>query len=203
MKIRAMNLAARYHQPTVLAAFEHCESLMWPERVDSKAVLVGLTLCIVTGATYLPVTSYPFINYDDPIYVTENPHVRAGLSRDGIVWAFTTRRASNWHPLTWLSLMLDTELYGDWSGGFHLTNLLLYTTNTLLLFVLRRSITGTLWRSAFVAGLFALHPLHVESVAWVAERKDVLSTFFGLLTLFAHAKYAAGNNSGTTPRRTY
>ena len=203
MKIRAIDPASRYHQPSILAAFEQCGSLMWPKRVNSKVVLVGLALCIVTGATYLPVTSYPFINYDDPIYVTENPHVRAGLSWDGIVWAFTTGRASNWHPVTWLSLMLDSELYGDWPGGFHLTNLLLHAANTVLLFVLLHSVTGALWRSAFVAGLFGLHPLHVESVAWVAERKDVLSTCFGLLTLLAYAKYATGNNSSTTTRRIF
>ncbi len=163
---------------------------MWHKWVNVRPVLVGLALCIATAATYWPVTNYPFINYDDPIYVTENPHVLAGLTWQNIAWAFTTAHASNWHPLTWLSLMLDRELYGDWPGGFHLTNLLLHTANALLLFWLLSSITGTLWRSAVVAGLFALHPLHVESVAWVAERKDVLSTFFGVLTLSAYAKFA-------------
>ncbi|MCS7336624.1 MAG: tetratricopeptide repeat protein [Verrucomicrobiae bacterium] len=171
--------------------------------LDFRPWFICLALCAVTVATYWPVKSYPFINYDDPQYVTENPHVRAGLTWQGVVWAFTTGHASNWHPLTWLSLMLDAELYGDWAGGFHLTNLLLHTVNTLLLFLLIHTTTGSIWRSGVVAGLFALHPLHVESVAWVAERKDVLSTCFGLLTLLAYAGYAMRASGSVRRQRLY
>jgi tetratricopeptide (TPR) repeat protein len=131
-----------------------------------------------------------FINYDDPDYVTENPMVLGGLHWNAVGSAFSTPYASNWHPLTWLSHMLDCQLFGVNPAGHHFTNLLLHTANTLLLFFLLRGLTGALWRSAFVAAFFALHPLHVESVAWVAERKDVLSTLFFLLTLFAYARYA-------------
>lgn len=130
-----------------------------------------------------------FVNFDDPLYVTENDQVQAGLTGKGLVWAFTSARASNWHPLTWLSHMLDCELYGLNPGGHHLTNLLLHLSNTLLLFLVLGRMTGALWRSFFVAACFALHPLHVESVAWVAERKDVLSTLFWMLTLWAYSRY--------------
>jgi len=165
--------------------------------------VVSLLLCALTGATYLPVTQHQFINYDDPVYVTDNPYVQAGLTLESVLWTFKTGRSGNWHPVTWLSLMLDSELYGDWPGGFHLTNLLLHIANTVLLFVLLRIMTGALWRSAFVAALFAVHPLHVESVAWVAERKDVLSTFFGLLTLLAYARYATTPDTQESIRRKY
>jgi tetratricopeptide (TPR) repeat protein len=149
------------------------------------AVLVlGIT------ATYWAVFSYGFIDYDDPEYVWQNPQVLAGLSWPGTVWAFTTIHASNWHPLTWLSHMLDVQLYGMHAGGHHATNVLFHAANTVLLFLLLKRLTSATWRSAFVAALFAFHPLHVESVAWIAERKDVLSTFFFLLTLLAYASYA-------------
>ena len=124
-------------------------------------------------------------------YVTHNPHVTGGLTWGNVGWAFRTGYASNWHPLTWLSHMLDAELYGLKPGGHHLTNLLLHTANAVLLFLLLRRLTRAEWRSGLVAGLFALHPLHVESVAWVAERKDVLSAFFFLLTLGAYAAYVS------------
>jgi hypothetical protein len=132
-----------------------------------------------------------FVNFDDTDYVTRNPEVRAGLSAAGVAWAFTTTRASNWHPLTWLSLQLDASQYGgDAAWGFHLTNLLLHAASTVLLFATLRRMTGAVWRPAAVAALFAVHPAHVESVAWVAERKDVLSGLFWMLTLLAYAWYA-------------
>ncbi len=131
-----------------------------------------------------------FVEYDDQIYVTDNYHVMAGLTWRSVLWAFTNLQAGFWQPLTWLSHMLDCQLYGLRAGGHHLTNLLLHLGNAVLLFALLRRMTGALWRSAMVAALFALHPLHVESVAWVAERKDVLSTFFGFLSLFFYARYA-------------
>jgi tetratricopeptide (TPR) repeat protein len=150
-----------------------------------RVALAALTLLI-----YCPTFHYPFVNYDDPVYVAQNPHVEAGLTLDGIRWAFTTFDCGNWHPLTWLSLQLDGTLYGGGNpGGFHLTNVLLHTANTLLLFLVLGRMTGEVGRSAVVAALFALHPLHVESAAWVAERKDVLSTLFWMLTLAAYLNY--------------
>ena len=124
---------------------------------------------------------YYFVNIDDLVYVTENSHVQSGITLDGFSWAFSTTDAEFRNPLTWLSLMLDYQLYGLNAGGYHLTNLLLHILSTLLLFWPFNRMTGAIWRSAFVAALFALHPLHVESVAWVAERKDVLSGFFWML----------------------
>ncbi len=152
--------------------------------------LCGVLLALITLAVYLPVIELRFITLDDSLYLTENPKVQAGLTWDSVRWAFTQSHAANWHPLTWLSHMLDCQLFGLKPAGHHLTNLVFHTANTLLLFALLKRLTGALWRSAFVAALFALHPLHVESVAWAAERKDVLSTFFFLLTLGAYARYA-------------
>ena len=159
-------------------------------RALSNPVLVCLLLAAVTLTVYWPVMHCEFLNYDDPDYFTANPHVKTGLTTANVAWAFTTGHTSNWHPLTWLSLMLDAELSGPGPAGPHFTNLLFHTANTVLLFLLLRSLTAAVWRSALVAALFALHPLHVESVAWVAERKDVLSTLFGLLSLWAYASYA-------------
>jgi protein O-mannosyl-transferase len=156
----------------------------------SKPVVLCLALALVTVAVFFPARNFEFLNYDDPDYFTANLHVQAGLSAKNVVWAFTTRAAANWHPLTWLSLMLDADLFGKNPAGPHLVNLLFHTVNTVLLFLLLRRLTSATWRSAFVAGLFALHPLHVESVAWIAERKDVLSAFFGLLALLCYANYA-------------
>ena len=156
----------------------------------ARPVVLCLLLVVVTLAVYWPAVHCDFLNLDDTYYFTANHHVQTGLKPANIVWAFTTRYASNWHPLTWLSLMLDAELFGTGPFGPHLTNLLLHAANTALLFLLLRRLTAATWRSAIVAALFALHPLHVESVAWVAERKDVLSTFFGLLALLFYAGYA-------------
>jgi tetratricopeptide (TPR) repeat protein len=152
--------------------------------------LVCLSLGLLTLLLFAPCLQHAFLDYDDQQYVTENPHVLAGLSWPGVVWAFKSFYASNWHPLTWLSHMLDCQLYGLHPAGHHLTNVLLHVANTVLLFLLLRGMTGALWRSATVAALFAWHPLHVESVAWIAERKDVLSALFFLLTLLAYTGYA-------------
>jgi len=133
---------------------------------------------------------HDFVDYDDGGYFFDNAHVLAGLSLENVGWAFRTTHASNWHPITWLSLMLDAQLFGPAPFGPHLSNVLLHAINAVLLFRLLQRLTGAHWRSAFVAGLFALHPLHVESVAWVSERKDVLSAFFGLLTLLCYGRYA-------------
>ena len=146
----------------------------------------------MTAATLIAfwqVNHCDFINYDDPSYVTENVHIRHGITTEAIRWAFTTGYAANWHPVTWISHMLDVELFGLKPRWHHLTNLLFHIANTLLLFFVFHRITKTTWQSAFVAALFALHPLHVESVAWVAERKDVLSTFFWMLTMGAYIHY--------------
>jgi len=152
-------------------------------------LLIYLTLTLAALAVYWQVYSYDFVNYDDMDYVAENPHVKAGLTRSSITWAFTTAHAGNWHPLTWISHMFDWQLFGADAGRHHLTSLFLHIANTLLLFAVLKRMTNALWRSAFVAAAFALHPLHVESVAWIAERKDVLSTFFWMLTMAAYLRY--------------
>ncbi len=154
-----------------------------------KTALICALLAFVTLGAYWPVVRHDFINYDDPEYVTENPIVAAGLSWKGVVWAFQTFHSGNWHPLTWLSHMIDCRLFGLKPGWHHLTSLLLHLANTLLLFLVLNRMTTTTWKSAFVAAFFALHPLHVESAAWVAERKDVLSAFFGLLALYTYVSY--------------
>jgi tetratricopeptide (TPR) repeat protein len=151
---------------------------------------VGLLLALITLLAYLPVARDGFVVYDDNDYVTENHVVQNGLTVAGVKWAFTTSHASNWHPLTWLSHMTDCELFGLNAGAHHSVNMLFHTANTVLLFLLLFRLTGALWPAAFIAALFAWHPLHVESVAWISERKDVLSTFFALLTLLAYTRYA-------------
>jgi len=154
--------------------------------VPGICVLLAVAVFMVFGQTL----RYGFVNFDDDGYFSSNYHVKAGLTWSGVSWAFRTGYASNWHPLTWLSLMLDVELFGTGPSGPHLTNLILHAANAMLLFLLLKRLTGTLWPSAFVAVLFAIHPLHVESVAWVSERKDVLSGLFFMLTLLMYARYA-------------
>ncbi|MRR15228.1 MAG: tetratricopeptide repeat protein [Deltaproteobacteria bacterium] len=154
-----------------------------------QMLIIGLVLTAMTIAVFWQVTGFDFVNFDDRIYVTENLHIQSGISLNGFRWAFTTTYAQFWHPLTWLSLMVDYELFALNAGGYHLTNLLLHIMSTLLLFWLFRRMTGALWPSAFIAAFFALHPLHVESVAWIAERKDVLSGFFWMLTLCLYVYY--------------
>jgi tetratricopeptide (TPR) repeat protein len=152
--------------------------------------LISAGLFAATLLLYSRAVDFPFLNYDDHLYVTLNPHVKGGLTGENAAWAFTTFETGNWHPLTWLSLQLDAGLFGaDSAAGFHLTNAVLHATNAALLFLALRALTGALWRSALVAALFALHPLRVESVAWVAERKDVLCALFGILALLAYAHY--------------
>lgn len=151
--------------------------------------LVCLCLIAVIIGTYIQVINFDFVGYDDELYVTNNLHVQKGISLEGLKWAFTTFHSANWHPLTWLSHMLDCTLYGLNPAGHHWTNVMLHIANTVLLFFILFMMTGALWQSAFVAALFALHPLHVESVAWISERKDVLSTFLFLLTVAAYYRY--------------
>jgi tetratricopeptide (TPR) repeat protein len=157
--------------------------------IERHKTLIPLYLLVATLAVYSQVRTFDFVNYDDPDYVTDNSHVRNGLTKDGAEWAFTTTFAANWFPITWLSHMLDVQLFGLQSGRHHLVNVLLHTLSTLLLFALLERMTAAPWKSAFVAFVFALHPLHVESVAWVAERKDVLNGLFWFLTLWAYLNY--------------
>jgi Tfp pilus assembly protein PilF len=163
--------------------------------------LICVLLALGTAAIYLPITQHPFINFDDMDYIVGNPHVTSGLSATNLVWAFTTNDQANWHPLTWLSHQTDCALFGLNAGAHHAVSLLYHVLNTLLLFIFLRSATGALWRSAFVAALFAWHPMHVESVAWASERKDVLSTFFWLLALLAYLHYARRAAGGGPVRR--
>jgi tetratricopeptide (TPR) repeat protein len=152
-----------------------------------------IVLCLILIASiagvYGRTAGFDFVEFDDPTYVGNNPKVPGGLSWDGVKWAFTTMHGANWFPLVWLSLMIDRQLFGTGAGGFHLTNVALHIANALLLFWVLRRYTKALWASFFVAAFFALHPLHVESVAWVAERKDVLSTLFWILTMLAYLRY--------------
>lgn len=148
--------------------------------------LICLLLLVATFMAFWQVKNYDFVNFDDDEYVSQNQHVQKGLTKESVYWAFTSDYAAVWMPLTWLSFMLDFELYGLNPGGFHLTNVLLHLANTLLLFLVLKRMTKSVWRSGFVAALFGLHPLHVESVAWITERKDVLSTLFWMLTMWAY-----------------
>jgi tetratricopeptide (TPR) repeat protein len=152
-------------------------------------LLISLVLVVATLSVYWQVRGFGFIDYDDGAYVKDNPYVTGGLSWATVRWAFTTSHVCNWHPLTWLSLMLDVQLFGVNPGAHHLVNVLVHAANTVLLFWTLRRMTDAVWPSAFVAALFAIHPLHVESVAWIAERKDVLSTLFWLLTLAGYLHY--------------
>jgi protein O-mannosyl-transferase len=160
------------------------------------SVFLALLVWIVFGQT----VKHDFVNFDDLDYVTKNAQVSRGLSFEGFAWAFTHFHSANWHPITWLSHMVDSQLYGLAPGGHHLTNVIVHAANAILLFFLLRQMTGgpsrtgNLWRSVFVAALFAIHPLRVESVAWVSERKDLLSGLFFLLTLMAYTRYARGPN---------
>lgn len=153
-------------------------------------IIILLLLVAVVFLVYSPALNHDFISYDDPAYVTENSHVQAGLTYQGFVWAFTSLENSNWHPVTWLSHMLDCDIYGLTPAGHHLTNIIFHAANTVLLFILFYYTTRKYWNSMFLAVLFALHPLHVQSVAWVAERKDLVSGLFWTLTLLAYSSYA-------------
>lgn len=151
--------------------------------------LLSFLLVLVTLGVYWQVPAFEFLEYDDMVYVTDNKHVQNGLTLEGLIWALTSMEMGFWHPITWLSLMVDSEIFGSNPGGYHLTNLLLHIASTVLLFLLLERMTKAQWRGAFVAALFALHPLHVESVAWIAERKDVLSGFFWMLSMWVYVRY--------------
>jgi protein O-mannosyl-transferase len=161
-----------------------------PPSARPAPLWIGFALGLVTLAVYLPVISFQFVNYDDTDFVTGNPHVQAGFKAASFKWAWTSEVARNWHPITIFTHMLDCQLFGVQPWWPHLVNALLHTANAVLLFFLFHRMTGAVWRSAVVAALFALHPLHVESVAWVAERKDVLSTLFWFLTTWFYVRYA-------------
>ncbi len=175
----------RASQSTALAA------ILQPRK---RFLLLTIALVVVTVALYYPVLSHPFLNFDDDVYVVSNRNIQAGLHWETVKWSFTTFRSGNWHPLTWLSHALDWQMFASDAGGHHATNLVLHVINVLLLFWVLRRATGYVGRSAMVAALFALHPVNVETVAWIAERKDLLSMTFFLLALAAYRWYA------TSPR---
>src|SRR5437867_11568798 len=156
------------------------------ERSD---LLILLGLAVVTFGIYAQVIGHRFITLDDLSYIEGNPMVNRGVTLGGLAWAFTTFHEANWHPLTWIAHMIDSQLFGVIAGGHLLVNALIHAANTLLVFWFLFRTTHARWSSAVVAALFALHPLHVESVAWASERKDTLSTFFGLLSLIAYVRY--------------
>ena len=169
--------------------------------LDSSPRRVALILAFLTALIYLPVCFHDWIFYDDPAYVLDNSVVRQGITWAGLKWAIAGSHASNWHPVTWLSHMLDCQLFGLNPGAQHLVNVLFHAANAAFIFALLYGMTRQQWPSAVVAALFAWHPLHVESVAWIAERKDVLSTFFGLLALLAYVRYV-GKSTVHSPRST-
>lgn len=160
-----------------------------PSTSTATALLIGLALAVLTVAVFAQIGSHDFVDLDDTGYVVENAHVTTGLNADNVEWAFTSGYAANWHPLTWMSHQLDASLFGTKPGPQHLVSLGWHVANVLLLFGLLRFMTGATWRSAFVAGAFAVHPVHVESVAWMAERKDVLSTFFWLASTWMYVAW--------------
>jgi tetratricopeptide (TPR) repeat protein len=167
------------------------EQLPLPTSDKPRAILaICAGLVAMIWAVYGQTLRADFVNYDDNTYIYENPGIVGGLSWRGIAWAFTHTYSSNWHPLTWISHMLDCQLYGLKASGHHFTNVLLHSATTVMLFIVLRGVTGARWRSAFATVLFAVHPLHVESVAWISERKDVLSGLFFVLTLGAYVRYA-------------
>ena len=163
---------------------------------NRQKLLLCLLLAATTIAVYSPIIRAPFLNYDDELHVTENAHVRAGLTWNTVQWAFRSSEASDWHPITWLSHALDCQLFGLGPAGPHAVNLLLHAINAVLLFLILEAATGFLWQSFGVAALFALHPINVESVAWISERKDVLSMLFFLLALAAYGWYVRRPNVG-------
>src|ERR1017187_5658425 len=180
------------------------DAVGWKNQVEdlfSRPLILGLLLAVVTLFVYWPAKQCDFLGYDDPLYYSENAHVQAGLSMSNLGWAFTTGEAANWHPLTWLSLMLDAEIFGNQPAGPHLVNVLWHVVNAILVFALFRRLTAATWRSALVAALFALHPLHVESVVWIAERKDLLCGFFVLLSLLAYARHVRSDVCRVTQER--
>jgi tetratricopeptide (TPR) repeat protein len=163
-------------------------------RLKRPNLAISVFFVLAISAVFWPLLTYDFVSIDDNVYVTSNVHVQSGLTARSLKWAFTTFDAEFWHPLTWLSLMADVQIFGGRPFGFHFTNLLLHILNTLLLFFFLRKVSGKIWQSTFATLLFALHPLHVEPVAWIAQRKDVLSTLFWLLTLRWYANFVENPN---------
>ena len=159
-----------------------------------QIIILYIVLTLAALAVFWQVNQYAFVTFDDNVYITGNHHIRSGVTTDGFFWALGTKYFGLWNPLVWLSFMFDYQLYGLNAGGYHLTNLILHILSTLLLFWLFNRMTGMIWRSAFVAAVFALHPLHVESVAWISERKDTLSAFFWMLTLCLYVYYTEKPN---------
>ncbi|MCD9188435.1 MAG: tetratricopeptide repeat protein [Pyrinomonadaceae bacterium] len=166
----------------------------------NRQLIVYSALFVLVMAIYYQAIGFNFINLDDNLYIFNNPIVLSGLNKDSLNWAFTKFYAANWHPVTWVSHLIDVELYGANPGGHHATNIVFHLLNSILAFTVFKKMTGSFWKSAIVAALFAVHPAHVESVAWVSERKDVLSTMFWLLTMFVYLKYAESKNETTRER---
>ena len=185
--------AAQFESPTD-APRPHSALVAWFDRARGVRIVLAALLGCATLLLYIPVRHHAFLAFDDSVYVTRNIHVSTGLNLDNIRWAFTGFHESNWHPLTWLSHMADCQVFGLSSGPPHLVNVVLHILNILLLFWLLQSATGATWRSFFVAALFAVHPLNVESVAWVAQRKSLLCAFFSLLTIAAYGAYVRRPN---------
>src|SRR5215469_9775254 len=183
-KRQAVGFTAANGRTPKLSEASHVTTI---ERAD---LLILLGLAVVTFGIYAQVVGHRFITIDDLSYIEENPVVNRGVTLGGLAWAFTSFHEANWHPLTWIAHMIDSQLFGTIAGGHLLVNALIHAANTLLLFWFLLRTTHARWSSALVAALFALHPLHVESVAWAAERKDTLSTFFGLLSLVADVRHA-------------
>src|SRR5437667_8056003 len=171
-------------------------------KFSSRNFYTCVVLVAITWLVFGQTLRHDFVNFDDHVYVYENPSITRGLTSDGVIGAFTHAHARNWHPLTTISHMLDCQLFGLTAGGHHFTNVLLHSVAVVLLFFVLRQMTGgpsrtgSIWQSAFVASLFAIHPLHVESVAWVSERKDVLSAVFFMLTLGLYVRYARAPSLG-------
>ena len=170
-------------------------------RNSGQLCLICLGLAVAIAVVYGPVRGFEFVEMDDPAYVRDNGAIQNGLNWPAVQWAFTSGHCSNWHPLTWLSHTVDWNLFGNNPAGHHLVAVLFHMANTLLLFCILKKMTSAIWRSAFVAALFGLHPLHVESVAWISERKDVLSTFFWMLTMWAYVRYAEMRAGGQVRKR--
>jgi Flp pilus assembly protein TadD len=166
-----------------------------PATID-RPILISLALAALTAIVYAPVRAFGLVNWDDPSYITDNPIVRGGLTPSSALWALTTTHSPYWHPMTWLSLLADVSLFGADAGAYHVTSVAIHIATTVVLFLLLRRVTSAAWPSAFVAAIFAVHPLHVESVAWIAERKDVLSTFFWALTIWAYVSYTRAPSLG-------
>src|SRR5665213_1199082 len=171
------------------------------EKLRTWGICAALAISVMT--LFWGALDCDFINFDDPLYVTSNREIQHGLNARSVAWAFSTGTLGNWNPLTWFSHIMDVQFYGMKPAGHHLTNLLLHAASSVLLFLILKRMTGAMWRSALVAALFALHPLRVESVVWISERKDVLSTFFWMLTVLAYIRYTEELKAGSGRSRLF